>query len=134
MALLSPLAVAAALLLLLAVRLARRLASPLRSLPGPPASLVTSLVLRWHEMRADRTMYIHRLHQRYGPVVRLAPDELSFSSPAAMREIYCSGGSGYQKSDFYSLFRVFGRRPMFATLGSADVSAPHSMPPPPPSC
>lgn len=100
----------AALSVALLVGLIHCLASPLRRVPGPTSSRVTSLLLRWRELRARRTAYIHQLHQRYGPVVRIAPNEVSFTSWPALKEIYCSGGSGYDKSRFYDLFRVYGRR------------------------
>lgn len=103
-------------------------------------------MLKWHEFRANRTRYIHRLHLKYGPAVRIAPDEVSFASATAVKEIYCSGGSGFvscalalclfvgyllrptivltsvkDKTDFYDLFRVYGRRTMFTTLNKDDV-------------
>ncbi|KAF4591562.1 Cytochrome P450 [Ophiocordyceps camponoti-floridani] len=109
-----------ALGLLLLLRLIRCLSSPLRSLPGPPSSLFTSLVLRWRELGAGRTAYIHGLHRQYGSVVRVAPNEVSFTSWLAIKEIYCSGGSGYDKSDFYDMFKIFGRRTMFTMLNRAD--------------
>ncbi|KAI0460444.1 cytochrome P450 3A13 [Xylaria acuta] len=90
--------------------------SPLRTLPGPKISLFTSLVLKLHEFRALRTRYIHELHLRYGPVVRIAPHEASFASLEGIKEIYGSGGSGYDKTEFYDLFQVYGRRTMFTTL------------------
>ncbi|RCI13739.1 hypothetical protein L249_7948 [Ophiocordyceps polyrhachis-furcata BCC 54312] len=118
----SPLFILAILGLLLLVWLIRCLASPLRHVPGPPLSPFTSLGLRWRELGARRTAYIHRLHQQYGPIVRLAPDQVSFTSWPALKEIYCSGGSGYDKSDFYDMFKIFGRRTMFTMLNRADVS------------
>ncbi|GAB0136704.1 hypothetical protein EsDP_00004997 [Epichloe bromicola] len=120
MSLFSPAYLAIVALLLVAVHMTRGLASPLRKLPGPTASLFTSLLLKWKEMNAARTIYIHALHDEYGPVVRIAPNEVSFTSWAALKEIYCSGGSGYDKSDFYNLFRIYGRRTMFTTLNKAD--------------
>jgi hypothetical protein len=84
--------------------------SPLRKLPGPRVSIFTSLVLKFHEFRALRTRYVHNLHLQYGPVVRIAPHEISFASLEGIKEIYCSGGSGYDKTEFYDLFKVFGRR------------------------
>ncbi|KAI0866906.1 cytochrome P450 3A13 [Xylaria cubensis] len=90
--------------------------SPLRILPGPKISLFTSLVLKFHEFRALRTRYIHQLHLRYGPVVRIAPNEASFASLEGIKEIYGSRGSGYDKTEFYDLFQVYGRRTMFTTL------------------
>lgn len=38
-----------------------------------------------------------------GPVVRIAPDEVTFSSAAAAKEIY-STGKGFHKTDYYALF------------------------------
>lgn len=84
--------------------------SPLRVLPGPKSSLFTSLVLRSYEFRALRTRYVHNLHLQYGPVVRIAPNEASFASLEGIKEIYTSGGSGYDKTEFYDLFKVYGRR------------------------
>lgn len=110
MLLLSPPFLAAVVAFALALWLLRRFSSPLRKMPGPAHSLFTSAVLRWHELRGLRTSYIHGLHLRYGPAVRIAPDEASFASAAAVREIYCSGGSGYEKSEFYDMFQIYGRR------------------------
>ena len=108
--LLSPLYLAIGALLLAAVQFVQSLRSPLRRLPGPNISLFTSLVLKWKELKAQRTLYVHALHEKYGPVVRLSPNEVSFTSWPALKEIYCSGGSGYDKSDFYDLFKIYGRR------------------------
>ena len=38
-----------------------------------------------------------------GPVVRIAPNELSFASPEAARDILAAG-KGFQKTDFYAVF------------------------------
>lgn len=110
MLLLSPVVLGAASVVLTLVYLARCVSSPLWRLPGPRASAFTSLLLKWHEWHAQRTKYIHRLHEEYGPVVRIAPNEVAFTSYDAVKEIYCSGGSGYDKTEFYNLFRVYGRR------------------------
>lgn len=90
--------------------LVRCLLSPLNKIPGPMLARYTSLILKWHEFKTNRTRYIHKLHLRYGPVVRIAPTEVAFASLGAVKEIYCSGGSGYDKTEFYDLFQVYGRR------------------------
>lgn len=95
---------------LLALHLVRRLTSPLNKLPGPTIARFTSLLLKCKEIQARRTVYIHQLHRQYGPVVRIAPHEVSFTSWEALKEIYCSGGSGYDKTEFYDLFTIYGRR------------------------
>lgn len=84
--------------------------SPLWSAPGPFISRFTNLVLRWHEFHANRTLYIHSLHEKFGASVRIAPNEMSFTSYDGFKEIYGSMGSGYDKSKFYDLFTVLGRR------------------------
>ncbi|KAI1426004.1 cytochrome P450 3A13 [Xylaria sp. FL1777] len=98
----------------------RCISSPLRALPGPKISLFTSLVLKFHEFRALRTRYVHNLHLQYGPIVRIAPNEASFASLEGIKEIYGSGGSGYDKTEFYDLFKAYGRRTMFTTLNKED--------------
>lgn len=55
-------------------------------------------------------MYIHGLHKIYGPVVRIGPHEVSFTSYASLKEIYLSGGSGYDKTELYDLFQQFGHK------------------------
>jgi hypothetical protein len=43
------------------------------------------------------------IHEKYGPVVRIAPNELSFASPTVAREILAAG-KGFHKTDFYAVF------------------------------
>lgn len=105
-----------ALLVLRSLRQA--LSSPLNKIPGPWHAKFTSIVLKWHEFRTNRTRYVHGLHLHYGPSVRIAPGEVVFASAAAVKEIYCSGGSGYDKTEFYDMFKVYGRR--YVVLTQAD--------------
>lgn len=118
MLLLSPLFLAGASAFLVAAYLLRCLFSPLAKVPGPKITLFTSFILKWNELNANRRGYIHDLHVQYGPVVRIGPNEVSFSSPEAVREIYCSGGSGYDKTEFYDLFKLYGRRYICLLCGS----------------
>jgi hypothetical protein len=78
--------------------------------PGPWYTNWTTLVLKYHEFTHRRRTWIHSLHQQYGPVVRLAPNEVSFNNLDGMKEIYQSGGSGYDKTEFYDLFKQYGLR------------------------
>lgn len=64
----------------------------------------------YKEFTGQRREYIHELHREFGPVVRLGPNEVSFTSQEALKEIYQSGGSGYDKTEFYTLFKQFGTR------------------------
>ncbi|KAH7201896.1 cytochrome P450 [Fusarium oxysporum] len=124
MLILSPSFMLGAAALLVITHIIIRLTSATAKVPGPFVSNFTSLVLKWHELNANRTMYIHELHKRYGPVVRVAPNEVSFTSIDALKEIYGSGGSGYDKTEFYDLFQVYGKRTMFSTLVKGDPPWP----------
>ncbi|KIL84746.1 hypothetical protein FAVG1_11974 [Fusarium avenaceum] len=120
MLILSPSFGLGAAVVLLIAHLIIRLSSATAKVPGPFISNFTSLVLKWHELNANRTVYIHELHKKYGPVVRVGPNEVSFTSITALKEIYGSGGSGYDKTEFYDLFQVYGRRTMFSILVKGD--------------
>jgi hypothetical protein len=84
--------------------------SPLSEVPGPKYTLFSGIYLMIQEFAGKRREYIHELHKRYGSVVRLGPNEVSFTSSEAMKEIYSSGGSGYDKTEFYTLFKQFNTR------------------------
>lgn len=87
-----------------------RLTSALAKLPGPFYTRLTSGYLKVKEFTGNRRLYVHALHETYGPVVRLSPNEVSFASLEAMKEIYTSGGSGYDRTEFYELFKQFGTK------------------------
>ena len=88
----------------------RAILAPLRKIPGPAHTLLTPVPLIVQEFSSNRRMHIHQLHQKYGPVVRIAPSEVSFTSLAAVREIYASSGSGFDKTGLYTLFMQFGTK------------------------
>ncbi|KAF5537072.1 dityrosine transporter [Fusarium mexicanum] len=73
---------------------------PLARIPGPRLAAISSF---WHayNARMGRMAYLGKtLHRKYGPVVRVGPNEVWFDSKEAFHAIY-SSGSGYEKSDFY---------------------------------
>ncbi|KAL4901052.1 hypothetical protein BDW74DRAFT_170426 [Aspergillus multicolor] len=108
--------------LIVTVFFLQRLRSPIAKLPGPWYTAFTSWVLKYHEFTSNRRLYIHGLHKKYGTTIRIAPNEVSFASLEAIREIYASGGSGYDKTELYDLFRQFGIKTMFSTLDKQSHS------------
>lgn len=65
----------------------RRYLSPLRNIPGPFAASPTRL---WHMKRVlkgDQNLELIRLREGHGHFVRIAPDEVSFSHPDALKKI-----------------------------------------------
>lgn len=93
--------------------------SPLAKVPGPKTYALTKWRLAYDEWRGKRTSTIHRLHQIYGPAVRIGPNEVHFNSPTALRTIY-GAGSGFERTDFYRMFDVYGRQNVF-TFGPAHL-------------
>ena len=101
---------------------ARSLRSPIAKIPGPTYNVFTSLCLKYKEFTRRRRGYIHDIHQTHGPVVRLGPNEISFATADAVKEIYQSGGSGYDRTELYDLFKQFNTRTLFSTLPKAGHS------------
>ncbi|KAK6217840.1 hypothetical protein LQW54_003128 [Pestalotiopsis sp. IQ-011] len=81
----------------------KRYSSSLRSFPGPFLASITRI---WKVLSVarGRTHLDHiALHQKYGPIVRIAPNEVSFSSPQVARTVLAAG-KGFYKTDFYAVF------------------------------
>lgn len=93
-------------------------ADPLRPVPGPLLYRLSKWRLALDDFRAIRTRTIHTLHNKHGPAVRIGPTEVSFASLSALRKIY-GAGSGFERTDFYRLFDVYGRQNLF-TFASAE--------------
>jgi len=89
--------------LLLVRILSKRYLSPLRKYPGP---FLASFSRLWkvRSVASGRTHLEHiDLHRKYGPVVRIAPNEVSVASPEAARSLL-SAGKRFFKTDFYGVF------------------------------
>ncbi|KAL6788101.1 cytochrome P450 [Trichoderma sp. SZMC 28012] len=61
---------------------------PLRSYPGPWLSHATRLHYVYHQLIGDLPYKVKEWHDTYGEVVRIAPDELSYNSSAAYRDVH----------------------------------------------
>lgn len=68
--------------------LQRCLWHPLRAVPGPWANSVSELPAALALVTGNQHLYYKSLHDKYGPVVRVSPNELSFVRPEAREEIY----------------------------------------------
>ncbi|TEA14667.1 Cytochrome P450 monooxygenase alt3 [Colletotrichum sidae] len=61
---------------------------PLRHYPGPRLWAASRLPWNYVNLQGRLAWRIRELHTEYGPVVRIAPDELSYTSSAAWKKIY----------------------------------------------
>ncbi|TEA16812.1 Cytochrome P450 monooxygenase cypX [Colletotrichum sidae] len=73
------------------------LSSPLKHIPAPWYAKITDDVLRFYTVTGKRMYYIHSLHRRHGPVIRISPDEVSVADPDAYVAIHRMG-SGFNKA------------------------------------
>lgn len=92
--------------------------TPLSRVPGPKLYALT----KWRLARDDwgrRTRTIHALHELHGSVVRIGPNEIHFNSASALRTIY-GAGSGFERTSFYAMFDVYGKKNLFTFPSVAD--------------
>ena len=82
------------------------LTSPLRSIPGPWMSLYSNRQLKSAVTGGKRIFYIDELHKKYGPIVRISPDEVAVADIESFRQIHAVSG-GYTKSEFYTKLTNF---------------------------
>jgi hypothetical protein len=99
------------LLSILIIAIYRLYFHPLRRIPGPKIAALTW----WYEFYFDviqpgqYVFKIQKLHEKYGPIVRITPDELHISDPGFLDTIYASTSSRRHKYSYQlSTLRVPG--------------------------
>jgi cytochrome P450 len=97
---------------------------PLSHIPGPLLPKITSMWLYYHAYIGDEATIIHKLHARYGPLVRVSPHEIDISDADAIGPIYISK-SGFPKAPGYANFDIEGHSTIFSTL-DAEHRAPRA--------
>ncbi|KAL2860830.1 cytochrome P450 [Aspergillus lucknowensis] len=83
------------------------LTSPLRPLPGSLFTLLSNIPLKLATISGRRIYFIHALHRAHGPIVRIAPTEVSIASLLEVKEIH-RAGSPFLKSKWYEEFVMSG--------------------------
>ncbi|KAJ2773916.1 hypothetical protein IWQ56_000807 [Coemansia nantahalensis] len=64
-----------------------RWVTPLAKVPGPFLHSVTSIPMRVNMLRGRMPDFCEALHRRYGPVVRISPQRVSFSDAAVVKQV-----------------------------------------------
>ncbi|KAH8703985.1 putative cytochrome P450 [Talaromyces proteolyticus] len=88
--------------------------NPLSGYPGPWISKYTGLYEKYQFLSGNKPRYVHRLHKKYGPIVRVSPTELAISDASAAKEIHRVGGR-FLKSEFYDNIGHRGGKTLFNT-------------------
>jgi cytochrome P450 len=91
------------LIVLAGYKLWTHLRHPLRKFPGPHLAAWTNLPYCYWLLGGRQPFVLLQLHEKYGPVVRTAPNELSFNTAASWKDIYGyrPGHRPFVKGDFY---------------------------------
>ncbi|KAL0938185.1 cytochrome p450 [Colletotrichum truncatum] len=77
------------------------LTCPIRHLPGPWYTCFFDHVLKFYNLTGRRMHYVHSLHHRYGPIVRISPTDVAVADPDGFNTIH-KIGSGFLKGPWYS--------------------------------
>ncbi|PPJ50712.1 hypothetical protein CBER1_07694 [Cercospora berteroae] len=96
--------------------------SPLSRIPNAHwSSPISSLYILSHRLAQTDTPHIHHLHTLYGPIIRLAPSEISVNCvDGGLRTVYLRG---MEKGNWYkNVFSNYGVEPMFAMSGHGEHS------------
>lgn len=96
--------------------------SPLSKIPNAHWSAsISPFWILYHRQQQNDTLTVNEKHQKLGPIIRLAPNELSVNSvEGGIRAIYAGG---FEKGTWYSnVFSNYGVEPMFAM----EPHSPHS--------
>ncbi|EEB94867.1 hypothetical protein MPER_06254, partial [Moniliophthora perniciosa FA553] len=92
------------------------LTDPLSRFPGPALAKWTWFYRFYYDVVVGGgwLSQLERLHELYGPVVRIGPKELHFADPAAYADIYSSPAKLPKDLGLYKIFR-FGLPPNLFT-------------------
>ncbi|KAI8952234.1 putative cytochrome P450 monooxygenase [Xylaria longipes] len=91
---------------------------PLRKYPGPLSHRMSVLPYGWYQLQGRLPFHVDKLHKKYGTVVRIAPNELAFSSPQAWHDIY-----GHKKAGQEEFAKYDGFYRMFPWLPTSVLNA-----------
>lgn len=74
---------------------------PLAQIPGPPICALTKYFILYKSWHEERNRYVQTLHEKYGSIVRVGPNEVDINDATYLKDIYVGN---YDKSSFYSQF------------------------------
>ncbi|RWA10079.1 hypothetical protein EKO27_g5041 [Xylaria grammica] len=79
---------------------------PLSDVPGPWYARWTELVAKYYWVTARKSIYVHNLHLKYGPIVRVGPREVYIADPKATQTVFRIKKE-FPKAQWYLAFAPF---------------------------
>ncbi|KAI0158060.1 cytochrome P450 [Xylariaceae sp. FL1272] len=94
---------------------------PLSKFPGPKLYAASQIPITIRRVLGDEVKTFHRLHEKYGTYVRIAPGELSTINPAAGKDVYGHKNASRQiPKDFKAYYMKDQRKNGTEGLMTAD--------------
>jgi cytochrome P450 len=84
---------------------------PLSAIPGPRAWAASRLPYIYALIRGTIIQDIQSLHEKYGPIIRIAPNEVTFAHPDAYKDILQADQNRTQQGRFLKDPLWWGRQP-----------------------
>ncbi|EKM52101.1 uncharacterized protein PHACADRAFT_262568 [Phanerochaete carnosa HHB-10118-sp] len=82
---------------------------PLYQYPGPLPAKITQWWHVWQVYKGKRHLYIQRMHERYGDIVRIGPNDVSIRDVSCITPVL--GAQGMPKSDMFYGRNMWPERP-----------------------
>ncbi|KAF2002146.1 benzoate 4-monooxygenase cytochrome P450 [Amniculicola lignicola CBS 123094] len=79
---------------------------PLAKYPGPIRYKLSDWPLFWQAYKGNRHIWHLKDHEKYGPIVRIAPNTLSFNTDTALSTIYGPRTANVKKGEWYKTFDI----------------------------
>lgn len=85
---------------------------PLAKVPGPKICALTKYYILYKSWNQERNRYVNGLHEKYGSIVRIGPNQVDISDIAYQKDIYIGN---YDKTGFYAQFVNYDQPNTFST-------------------
>ena len=76
-------------------------------MPGPWYAKFTALGLKAHDVAGNRWYYVQALHKKYGPIVRISPEEVAISDPQMVSKVHALGTDFRKRQQPGTPFNIF---------------------------
>lgn len=89
--------------------------SPLARIPGPKLAALTYWVVERHHFRETGGPWVRKLHEKYGPIVRVSPNEVDIADPTCLAKLY-GVRSPFAKPANAAMFQNYGSECAFSAV------------------
>ncbi|KAI1615918.1 cytochrome P450 [Exophiala viscosa] len=86
---------------------------PLSKIPGPKLAALTNGWMLWHLWHFEKCAVIHEQFKKYGPIVRVGPNNVALNTTEDMKTVYAVGAK-FPKSSFYDSWSFNGSPNVFS--------------------